>query len=72
MAQATDSAIGRPTCVRPSVSRTREGLFDDRAAALLEVGPGQTLSQLARQCPAKTARHEIIHSLTEDTTISNP
>ncbi len=35
--------------------------------ALLEVGPGQTLAQLSRQHSAKTARHEIVHSLAEET-----
>jgi amino acid adenylation domain-containing protein len=35
--------------------------------ALLEVGPGQTLAQLARQHSAKTPRHEIVHSLAEET-----
>jgi amino acid adenylation domain-containing protein len=35
--------------------------------ALLEVGPGQTLAQLARQHSAKTPRHEIFHSLAEET-----
>ncbi|HEV2842206.1 MAG TPA: amino acid adenylation domain-containing protein [Chthoniobacterales bacterium] len=34
--------------------------------ALLEVGPGQTLAQLSRQHSAKTPRHEIVHSLAED------
>ena len=35
--------------------------------ALLEVGPGQTLAQLSRQHSAKTPRHEIVHSLAEET-----
>lgn len=39
----------------------------EKDCALLEVGPGQTLAQLARQHPAKTPRHEIVHSLAEDT-----
>lgn len=39
----------------------------EKDCALLEVGPGQTLAQLARQHSAKTPRHEIVHSLAEDT-----
>ena len=34
--------------------------------AFLETGPGQTLSQLARQHGDKTAEHEFIHSIAED------
>lgn len=33
---------------------------------LLEVGPGQTLAQLTRQHSAKTAKHEIVHSIADD------
>ncbi|HXA85933.1 MAG TPA: aminotransferase class III-fold pyridoxal phosphate-dependent enzyme [Candidatus Dormibacteraeota bacterium] len=38
-------------------------LLHDPANILLEVGPGQTLSTLARQHPAKQAAHEIVASL---------
>ncbi len=38
-------------------------LLHDPANILLEVGPGQTLSTLARQHPAKQASHEIVASL---------
>jgi amino acid adenylation domain-containing protein len=42
-------------------------VLEKDGCALLEVGPGQTLAQLARQHSAKTPRHEIVHSLAEDT-----
>jgi amino acid adenylation domain-containing protein len=42
-------------------------LFNDKGTALIEAGPGQMLSQLARQHPGKTARHEVIHSIAEGT-----
>ena len=38
-------------------------LLHDPANILLEVGPGQTLSTLARQHPAKQPTHEIVASL---------
>jgi len=38
-------------------------LLEDPANILVEVGPGQTLSTLARQHPAKQAAHEIVASL---------
>ncbi|HKD82308.1 MAG TPA: aminotransferase class III-fold pyridoxal phosphate-dependent enzyme [Candidatus Angelobacter sp.] len=38
-------------------------LLQDPANILVEVGPGQTLSTLARQHPAKQAAHEIVASL---------
>ena len=38
-------------------------LLQDPANILVEVGPGQTLSTLARQHPAKQAGHEIVASL---------
>ena len=38
-------------------------LLQDTTNILLEVGPGQTLSTLARQHPAKQAGHEIVASL---------
>jgi amino acid adenylation domain-containing protein len=41
-------------------------LFDDKDRALLEAGPGQTLTQLARQHPGRTARNEMIHSIAEE------
>lgn len=41
-------------------------VFEKEGCALLEVGPGQTLAQLARQHPAKTPRHEIVHSIADD------
>ncbi len=40
-------------------------LFDIQGIALLEAGPGQTLGQLARQCPRKTGKPEIAHSIEE-------
>jgi amino acid adenylation domain-containing protein len=42
-------------------------VLEKEGYALLEVGPGQTLAQLARQHSAKTPRHEIVHSLAEET-----
>ena len=41
-------------------------VFDDKGTALIESGPGQTLSQLARQHQSRTARHEIIHTIAEE------
>ena len=41
-------------------------VLEKDGCALLEVGPGQTLAQLARQHSAKKPRHEIVHSLAED------
>jgi len=41
-------------------------VLEKENCALLEVGPGQTLAQLARQHSAKTPRHEIVHSLAEE------
>jgi amino acid adenylation domain-containing protein len=41
-------------------------LLDDKGCAFVEAGPGQTLSQLARQHHSRTARHEIIHSIAEE------
>src|SRR5689334_5371588 len=38
-------------------------LLEDPENILVEVGPGQTLSTLARQHPAKQAAHEIVASL---------
>ena len=38
-------------------------LFGENNCALIESGPGQTLSQLARQCAPKSAHCEIAHSL---------
>jgi amino acid adenylation domain-containing protein len=40
-------------------------LFEQDGCALVEAGPGLTLTQLARICSAKTPRHEIVHSLEE-------
>ncbi|MBA2743698.1 MAG: aminotransferase class III-fold pyridoxal phosphate-dependent enzyme, partial [Chthoniobacterales bacterium] len=42
-------------------------LLEKESCALLEVGPGQTLAQLTRQHSAKTAQHEVAHSLAEET-----
>jgi glutamate-1-semialdehyde aminotransferase/malonyl CoA-acyl carrier protein transacylase len=44
-------------------------LLHDPANILLEVGPGQTLSTLARQHPAKQAAHEIVASLKSEENI---
>jgi len=41
-------------------------LFEQESYAFLEAGPGQTLTQLARQHSGKTPRHEIAHSLADD------
>jgi amino acid adenylation domain-containing protein len=41
-------------------------VLDDRGCALVEAGPGQTLSQLARQHQGRTAKHEVIHSIAEE------
>jgi acyl transferase domain-containing protein len=38
-------------------------LLQDSTAILLEVGPGQTLSALARQHPAKSAQHVMLSTL---------
>ena len=38
-------------------------LLQDSSAVLLEVGPGQTLSALARQHPAKGAQHAMLSTL---------
>src|SRR5207244_3274617 len=42
-------------------------LLNEKNCALIESGPGQTLSQLARQCAVKNARLEIAHSLDDGT-----
>src|SRR5579864_8333363 len=44
-------------------------LLEDPANILVEVGPGQTLSTLARQHPAKQASHEIVASLKNEENI---
>ena len=42
-------------------------LLDEKCAAIIEAGPGQTLTQLARQHPSRTNRHEVIHTISEET-----
>jgi acyl transferase domain-containing protein len=44
-------------------------VLQDPASILVEVGPGQTLSTLARQHPAKQATQEIVASLKSDENI---
>jgi acyl transferase domain-containing protein/glutamate-1-semialdehyde aminotransferase len=44
-------------------------LLEDPANILVEVGPGQTLSTLARQHPAKQAGHEIVASLKSEESV---
>ena len=66
-AQATDPqywANHLRATVRFASAATR--LMSERGFALLECGPGQTLSQLVRQSPARTERHEIAHSIHEE------
>lgn len=66
-AQATDPqywAHHLRATVRFSAAATR--LLAERDCALLEAGPGQTLSQLTRQNSARTAHHEVAHSITEE------
>jgi amino acid adenylation domain-containing protein len=63
-AQATDPRYWAEH-VRATV-RFADGLatlFDDPQRILLEVGPGLTLSTLARQQPAKAAQQIVLHSL---------
>jgi amino acid adenylation domain-containing protein len=66
-AQATDPAYWA-SHVRAAVrfADGLEKLLDASGRTLLEVGPGNGLTQLARQHPAKTAAHEFAHTLTED------
>ena len=71
-AQATDPAYWA-SHVRDAV-RFSDGLgklLDASGRALLEVGPGNALTQLARQHPAKTLAHEIAHTLAEDADETN-
>ncbi len=66
-AQATDPeywAQHLRATVRFSAAAGR--LLADRGCALLECGPGQTLSQLIRQNSARTAQHEVAHSIAEE------
>ncbi len=66
-AQATDPAYWA-SHVRAAV-RFADGLgqlLDATGRTLLEVGPGNSLTQLARQHPAKTAAHEFAHTLAEN------
>jgi amino acid adenylation domain-containing protein len=67
-AEATDPAYWAAhlrATVRFSAAATR--LLAGNDCALLECGPGQTLSQLVRQNPARTPRHEVAHSIAEAT-----
>jgi amino acid adenylation domain-containing protein len=67
-AQATDPeywASHLRATVRFSDAAAR--LLGERDFALLETGPGQTLSQLVRQNSARTPRHEVAHSIAEET-----
>ncbi len=67
-AQATDPAYWAGH-VRAAV-RFADGLgrlLDASGRALLEVGPGNALTQLARQHPAKAAAHEFAHTLAGET-----
>ncbi|MDB6150833.1 MAG: amino acid adenylation protein [Chthoniobacter sp.] len=50
--------------VRFSAAATR--LLGEQSYALLECGPGQTLGQLIRQNGARTAKHEVAHSIAEE------
>lgn len=65
-AQATDPAYWAGH-VRTPV-RFADGLgklLEASASAVLEVGPGNALIQLARQHPGRTAAHEFAHTLAE-------
>jgi amino acid adenylation domain-containing protein len=67
-AQAIDPAYWA-SHVRAAV-RFADGLgklLDASGRALLEAGPGNALTQLARQHPSKTAAHEFAHTLADET-----